>query len=469
MTPLARISSSCAAFWHNASGNFGIMTALCVTPLIILACGSVDVVRMTSAKQRLQAMADSATLAAASLSNSSDMEVAIDEYMDANQPDEVPWDTLTYESSILTSSLNAKEVQVSASVTVKTPFLSLIGIDTSTVTADSTAVESASNIEISMVLDISSSMSGTKLTSLKSAASEFVEIMLDDEDEDYTSINLVPFGGTVNLGKSIYENYVNASSSAITYPSKSQYNVGTSVPYNNYLFPNAGYCIEYQDQDFDLDDIAANSRAQVPHFTRYSAKNDWCPPEESEVVLNTNDADSLTDHINAFELSDGTGMDIGVLWGAKALSPSLRGDLGGDFSDRPADFDDPETIKIAVIMSDGDITAQFRPKEPEDDADAMDAQNSSKRQTVVNKGNTSSSSSSSNNAIAYFKRICEDMDDNGIQIYTIGFKITSGSTADTLLEYCASSSGNYYFVEGLDLDDAFNSIAASINSLRISG
>ena len=50
---------------------------------------------------------------------------------------------------------------------------------------------------------------------------------------------------------------------------------------------------------------------------------------------------------------------------------------------------------------------------------------------------------------------------------TIGFQITDGSAADLLLEDCASSLSQYYFVETIDLEAAFQGIAASISKLRV--
>ena len=51
------------------------------------------------------------------------------------------------------------------------------------------------------------------------------------------------------------------------------------------------------------------------------------------------------------------------MWGARALDPAWRGNLGGSFSDRPASYDDRDTIKILVVMTDGEATAQIRSEE----------------------------------------------------------------------------------------------------------
>jgi Flp pilus assembly protein TadG len=61
--------------------------------------------------------------------------------------------------------------------------------------------------------------------------------------------------------------------------------------------------------------------------------------------------------------------------------------------------------------------------------------------------------------------ICDAAKDAGIVLYTIGFE--APSDAETLLKNCASSDGHYFDVDGLEIEDAFSSIAASIRKLRL--
>jgi len=473
----------------NRDGAVAIMMAILVLPMFFLALGAIDVLRMTNTSLKLQSATDAATLAAASLTNDMDIETTITEYIDANTPDTGFWESLNVEVSIDQNVLNAKRISVSASVVMDTPLLAVGGMKNTLITANSTAAESSQNIEISMVLDISSSMRGSKLTNLKTASKDFVEIMLADDDATFTSISLIPFGGTVNIGD-LYDDYVALTSdpNTIVNPTEAEYNIGTSVVDRKFRFeadeddedavPQPSGCIEYRSDDFDLDDIPANSRAQVPAVWKWNENNPWCPPDSTKTLFNTNNENALKTAIDAMVLSDGTGMDIGALWGAKALSGEFKGKLGGDFPDRPADFDDDtaSTMKIAIIMTDGEITAQFRPRDfttgsthlPQEPG-GYELKNNLNQQTIASKGNYNNSPGSSDRAIPYFKRICEDLNDNDVLVYTIGFQINKNSTADKLLQYCATTSSMYYFVETLDINAAFESIAASINALRITG
>ena len=54
-----------------------------------------------------------------------------------------------------------------------------------------------------------------------------------------------------------------------------------------------------------------------------------------------------------------------------------------------------------------------------------------------------------------------------IVIYTIGFEIAEGGTAETHLKNCATEYSKYYRAEGEKIKGAFNSIATNIQNLRL--
>jgi hypothetical protein len=54
---------------------------------------------------------------------------------------------------------------------------------------------------------------------------------------------------------------------------------------------------------------------------------------------------------------------------------------------------------------------------------------------------------------------------NSPQIYTISFEAPSAGIS--LLRSCASSTSQFYDVDGLEINDAFSAIASSINKLRL--
>ncbi|MEL7541364.1 MAG: hypothetical protein AAGJ51_10710, partial [Pseudomonadota bacterium] len=378
--------------------------------------------------------------------------------------------------------LNSKSVSATATLTVETAIMHVFGNNETIIQVQSSAIQSIPNIEIAMVLDISSSMRGSRLSSLKAASTEFVDIMLNETTEDATSINVVPFGGTVNIGTSLFNKFAVETSGfgTIVDPDQDEYDIGTAVETSDFRFSDGHECIEAIQTDYSIAMLPNNSRGQVPDFWRWWNNHPWCPEDGSAVFLNSNDATALKSHLNGMVLSDGTGMDIGTLWGLKSLSPSFRGHLDGDFAERPLDFNADESKKVMIVMTDGAITAQNRPeditignvhtnratnKEPHVGASSNQG-NRNNMQTTRTRGNAGATSAN-NSAVGRFKKACEAAKAENILVFTIGFQISSGSLPDTILEECATSSAYYYHVEGLDLTATFQSIASQVNALRL--
>ena len=463
-------------------GNVIMIFALSVIPIIAVAGSAIDLNRIQTAKTQLSTLLDQSVLAATNLSSTDDPTELVQSWM-TSQIEQFGYrqaDLNLQINSIV--ALNSKEVTATATLTVDTAIMHMFGTDNATIQVTSSAVQSIPNIEIAMVLDISSSMRGNRLTSLKAASTEFVDIMLNDTTEDATSINVVPFGGTVNIGETLFEEFaVELVSLGTTIdPDESEYDIGTAVETSDFRFTDGNYCIEAIQTDYGTAMLPSHSRGQVPDFWRWWNNHPWCPEEESAIFYNSNDADAIKAHLNGMVLSDGTGMDIGTLWGLKTLSPSFRGELGGDFADRPLDFNADESKKVMIVMTDGAITAQNRPEDislgnvhtnrPTNNEPITNSYsnqgNRQNMQTTRTRGNAGTTSAN-NSAVGRFKKACEAAKAENIIIFTIGFQINSGSLPDRILEECATSSAYYYHVEGLDLTATFQAIASQVNALRL--
>ncbi|MGH1559877.1 pilus assembly protein TadG-related protein [Caulobacter segnis] len=69
------------------------------------------------------------------------------------------------------------------------------------VTVSSDVVRSSQNLEVALVLDITGSMKGTRITDLKTAASDLVDIIVKDNQAPfYSKVALVPYAAGVNVG-----------------------------------------------------------------------------------------------------------------------------------------------------------------------------------------------------------------------------------------------------------------------------
>ena len=468
--------------FKNDRGNVVMIFALALIPILAVAGSAIDISRMQSAKIQMSSLLDQAVLASANLSYTDDPEVLIEDWM-KSQVSQFGYDPADLEVTVVSNvALNSKDISATARLTMDTAIMYMFGQDRVTIEVDAQAVQSITNIEIAMVLDISSSMRGNRLTSLKTASTEFIDIMLTPDTLNTTSINVVPFGGTVNIGDNLFNKFAvqNTDPATIIDPDEDDYDIGSNVETSAFRFSNGETCIEAIQNDFDSEMLPAFSRGQVPDFWRWWNNHPWCPEDASAVFLNSSNPTALKNHLNGMVLSDGTGMDIGTMWGLKVLSPSFRGELGGDYPARPLEFDILESQKVMIVMTDGAITAQNRPEDPDvgnvhtnrpwnraPHTNAISNQgNRQNMQTIRGRG-SATTSASNNSGVGRFKKACNEAKARGVQVFTIGFQIRNGSLPDRILEECATSISHYYHVEGLDLTATCQSIAAQVNALRI--
>ncbi len=442
-------------FVRDTRANIAMTFALCFGAMATAAGGGLDYSRSVSIGSELQAALDSGVLAAASLTQTRDSETVVRAYIEAALSDHGNIVESLSVTVLNQTSLNSREVGATASVRVPTTLLGMAGINYLTVTRETRAEERARDIEISLVLDISSSMRGNKIDSLRGAAIDFVDTMLTADVAGMTSMSVVPYGGTVKLDNTFFR-FVQSGSS-FTLPG-----LGYSVPLPGSAADWNG-CLEMTAAQADSMTLPAGGLGVVPNFTVWNRANGWCPDESgTEAVFLSNDRNRLVGLLNNFDnpiLSDGTGTDIGTGWGMRALDPSWRGGLNGDaeFNDRPAGFDDDETMKVLVVMTDGGITQQRRPD------DTFVPQSS-----LVHMGTRGTDDLYNKNAArSNFEDLCNYAKDNGVLVYTIAFQVRGNSNRQDM-ENCASTPAQYHNVEGLDISTAFSSIAADLNQLRLS-
>ncbi|RFB01470.1 TadE/TadG family type IV pilus assembly protein [Parvularcula marina] len=481
------------SFWQNRKGNVALMTAILVMPVTLVLGAGVDFARYVTLRTELDSVVESAVLAAASLTQTRDTDPVVTEFVQ-RQINRRNFDSdISVEVLQDTASLTNKTIQVRATGSANTYFLSLIGIKELKVTSVATAMQAADNLEISLVLDVSGSMRGSKIDNLHDAASEFVDAIYAASDPDTTSMNIVPFSASVNIAP-IFDDYAYNWSSANVDPDPDEYLQYGGVPFGNFRFnsPNNSDCIELQNNDFDsLDLLPYRARPEVrirpDRSTRYCVTT-----SASEIYMNRKSPTALKNKIQNLSADGYTAINEGAYWGAVALSPDWKGKFGGDFADRPADYD-VGSFKVLIIMTDGEMNQGVRPASYWDTrrGDCIDYETYYDRrgrrrtrcveyeyytveeyyswdQNIRNNGRASDSTTT-NSAHGQLQRICNAAKEEGIVIYTIGFDITPGADSDEALEACASSPTNYYLVEGLDVTAAFRAIAASVNALRITG
>ncbi|KUF09252.1 hypothetical protein AVJ23_18535 [Pseudoponticoccus marisrubri] len=336
-------------FFAEEDGNITIFSVFMTVLILAITGASVDLMRYEATRARMQATMDRAVLAAADLDQEQDPVAVVNDYMTKAGL----LDVLAQVE--VDQGLNYRTVSADGAADMDTIFLHMSGFDQLTAPARSVAEEKISNVEISLVLDVSGSMQGSRISKMRDAAQEFVDTVIvpDGDTAGLTTVSVIPYNATVNLGT-------------------------TAGPYWR-LSDTHGYsnCAIFPDASFDQTAVSPETELErLGHFdlsstneTTSEIPNPWCRTgNESAVVVHSADAAALSAHIATFEAGGNTAIDLGVKWGAALLDPAAQpvvaamsadGHVIPDAATRPAAFEDPEAIKFIVVMTDGANTTEY--------------------------------------------------------------------------------------------------------------
>ena len=180
-------------FINDKSGNFSIMMAGSVLMLLGALGLSVDYMAMTDISDRLQAATDRAALIAAQSTHLSQEESII-----AANESFADFDLESATSEIVSSyEFNNDTILVSAQLNYRPLLLGILGHGEQTVSVSSTTPNvEFGGVDVSLVLDVTGSMKGSKLVDLKNSVNGF----LDEFAEFNTDVRVavVPFSQYVN-------------------------------------------------------------------------------------------------------------------------------------------------------------------------------------------------------------------------------------------------------------------------------
>jgi hypothetical protein len=285
----------------------------------------------------------------------------------------------------VTEGLNFRNVNAKALADAKPLFLHMIGVNGLKAPGASTAEQRVNNVEIVLVLDISGSMSGTKLANLKTAASEFVDTVLTSDADDRISIAVVPYNAQVNVGPSLRAKYVTSAndngvagttvggvpgvgaSSCFEIPSSMYTSPGlpntSSVPLTP--IPMMAHADFFYDTNRTNSAVSPTDNTAKPVFVdvycRTNAENIIRLPAQNIATLKT--------QINALTAGGNTSIMTGMKWGLALIDPSARpmfnalvseGKMPSPLRGRPFDYTDTEAIKVIVLMTDGEHVSHDR-------------------------------------------------------------------------------------------------------------
>lgn len=257
----------------------------------------------------------------------------------------------------------------------------------------SAAREKVGNVEISLVLDISGSMAGTRMTRMQEAAREFVATMLNADTEQRVSITLVPYNGQVNLGPDLAAkfnitdlpaapgNNPNLSNSRCVDLPPTAYN--STAMSRTVAMPATTFADTFSPTNQTTSFVSLTDSNNSTGATVNPA-NIWCPnsaanhvrlpdftapTQQSTVDNNVERITALNNRITAMTAVGATSINAGMRWGLAFLDPAansifsefaLAGQMPERWASRPMPFGDPDVMKVVVLMSDGENFAEER-------------------------------------------------------------------------------------------------------------
>jgi len=345
-------------FAADQQGSTTVFAMTLFMLMVMMGGLAVDLMRYEATRTSLQNTLDRATLAAASLNQSVDGKVIVKDYFaKANL-------TQYLKEVVVTTGINFRNVKASANAETNPYFAHLVGVDELEAKGKSMAEQRISNVEIMLVLDVSGSMnSNNRLANLKTAANEFVSTVLTTDAEQRVSIGIVPFNGQVNLPVNLRNKFT------FTDP-----NGAANV--NCFDLPASVYATSdlSRTTPFSMT-IAGDTFSGTPSATNWLVVSDtnnvapyplnvWCPPRaENTVAMPMQSVSGLQSKITSMTAVGATSINAGIKWGLALLDPSARSIYNEyqtanlmpvKLAGRPFEFTDRESVKVIVLMTDGE-------------------------------------------------------------------------------------------------------------------
>ena len=192
----------------DVRGNVAMLFGLSLPVLVLMTVGGVDIHRASTVRVNLQDALDAAALAAARSPHTSNEDIR-EVGLASLRANLQAYPNVILREADTTFVLNEDNVVIARSkVDVKTLvaniFLPPYGQfmdDYLPVGAHSEVNRSSKNVEVGLVLDITGSMAGQRITDLKAAATQLVDIVVQEvQTPFYTRMAIIPYSMGVNLG-----------------------------------------------------------------------------------------------------------------------------------------------------------------------------------------------------------------------------------------------------------------------------
>jgi len=451
-------------FLKDIRGNVAVSVAIMGIPLTLAAGAAIDYSQFARKQSSLQNVVDTAAIAVSrdlQRKTTPEIEQAVDNYLRANLTES---QYAEIQNISVTIPFTRESVAVKVESKHPTALMRIAGINDMSYAPESVVSAPTGGAEIMLVLDTTGSMSRDgKIGALKVSATQFVDDMLAlNATRDRVKLGIVPFARYVNVGMdnrnapwmNVPDNYTatrtetrrDVISSVGCAEQMVPNNEGILVPRN--ICDSVEYGPEYEVEvtvDYEWRGCAGsrnypfNINDSDYSFRVPGVMNTYCP---NRITQLTDDQTVLNAEIDALVAADSTYITTGLVWGYRALTKGAPFDDGISFEEAQ----DQGIQKAIVLMSDG------------------------KNQSSINANNPAFHTGKNlNQSDQYMREACDNIKDQDIMIFTIGFGTTIPQETLDLLEECSTDGINYYnAADGAALSLAFSQITTKLSNLYLS-
>ncbi|MEQ1943647.1 TadE/TadG family type IV pilus assembly protein [Mesorhizobium sp. VNQ89] len=445
-------------FARSRSGSFAILTAMVAAVLALSAGFAVNLAQLYNVRSALRSSLDSAVTSTArdittGVIDVKDAREWVERFLIVNgEPTIMDGERIVLNTLVVDKLLGTLEATAYVDVAIYFP---LFGSNKERrVSAQSSSLYSDKKIEVAMMLDVTDSMGGQKIKDLKTAASNAVDALTKNQkmDNPRVRIALVPYSDGVNVGALAKDVVFVEKSGGWDLPppvdaTKAEISNNTGTASDNCATERKTVDLKADFTDDAPDSIRTRKISGKSRDYPAKVNRDDRLNACAKAVLKplSADADALKKQINDFSVAGYTAGATGIQWTNYMLSekwaPAIK---NAGLGDGPAKADPKKIAKIAILMTDGEFNTAH--------ADVT--------------GNVRSQGTKSR---SYAESLCETMKKNGIEVFTIGFKLTNND-AKGVMKKCASPDTGafkryYETSSGDELNEAFLTIARNIEAL----
>ena len=458
-------------FLKSRAGGTLPLAAMVMLSLVGFAGVALDGARVIHAKDVLQRSLDAGGLAAGHTLDLADLEVDGQDFFNANLA--AGGAILRNPALTIVTSQDERVITLTATADVEPTFMSVFGVETVSVSAQTEVTRETRGMELALVMDNTGSMAGSKITAMKNAAQGMIDAIYGDETVlPHLWVSLVPYTAAVNMGPDKTAWLDTAGQDRITdgdfqtetwkgcvmaRPLTGDRNDAPPAdePFEIFFWEDS------VDNNWILSDLSLDIDARQSAGNGGTGPNLGCGPAITPLTASKTSVTTAISEMAAWSRG-GTTSNLGLVWGWRTLSPRWQGLWGGATpAELPLAYDDPLIDKVIVVLTDGNNQFfDYQGGGPEgSDFTAYD------RLNIFGYPSLNAGRDELNNR---FASLCTDIKATGIQI----FAITFGSGADgarSLYETCASNPGYYFHAPtNAQLQTVFDTIGRQLSNLRLS-